>query len=138
MKANVGREQFGPWAVITGASSGIGREFGGQWAKAGLNTILVARRRQLLEEAGQSFSKDFGARYRVVTADFSQDGFVETLARAADNREIGLGVSNAGPPSPGRFLSQDRDALASQVRVKALAHMDVAHPVAKHTETAAC
>jgi len=37
-------DQFGPWAVVTGASSGIGREFAHQIADAGINVVLVARR----------------------------------------------------------------------------------------------
>ncbi len=99
MKANVGKERFGPWALITGGSSEIGREFARQLAKAGLNTVLVARRRALLEEAGGSLAKDFGVQYRVITAEFSQEGFVETLANSTDDLDIGLVVSNAIVPA---------------------------------------
>ena len=123
----IAKERFGPWALITGASSGIGREFARQLAKAGLNTVLVARRRELLQEAGDSLAKDFGVQYRVITADFSEEGFVETLANSTDDLDIGLVVSNAGSPSPGGFLSKDRDELASQLRLNALSHLDIAH-----------
>ena len=131
MKVNIGKERFGPWALITGASSGIGREFARQLAKAGLNTVLAARRSALLQEAGGSLAKDFGVQYRVITADFSEEGFVETLANSTDDLDIGLVVSNAGSPSPGRFLSTDRDELASQLRLNAVSHLDIAHHFGK-------
>ena len=51
--------QFGPWAVVTGASSGIGREFARQLAAAGVNLVLVARRLAVL--GGWCFSRG-GAR----------------------------------------------------------------------------
>jgi uncharacterized protein len=127
MKVNIFKERFGPWALITGASSGIGREFARQLAKVGLNTVLIARRRALLQEAGASLAKDFGVQYRVITADFAEEGFVETLGNSTDDLDIGLVVSNAGSPSPGGFLSKDRDELAGQLRLNALSHLDIAH-----------
>jgi uncharacterized protein len=40
--------RFGPWALVTGASSGIGKEFARQIAASGINIVLVARREELL------------------------------------------------------------------------------------------
>ena len=40
MKVNIGKERFGPWALITGASSGIGKEFARQIAASGINVVL--------------------------------------------------------------------------------------------------
>jgi len=49
----IDKVRFGPWAVVTGASSGIGKEFSTQLAASGLNIVLVARRLELLKELGQ-------------------------------------------------------------------------------------
>ena len=48
MQKPLNKKQFGPWALITGASSGIGREFARQIAASGINIVLVARRQDLL------------------------------------------------------------------------------------------
>ena len=127
MTTNVDRERFGPWALITGASSGIGREFARQLAAAGLNTVLVARRLALLEEAGHAFAREFGVEYRAIGVDLSQEGFLKKLAEATDDLDIGLVVSNAGTGSPGALLSKDRAELASLLRLNSLAHLEIAH-----------
>ena len=56
MKVNIDKERFGPWALITGASSGIGKEFARQIAASGINVVLVARRDALLAELGRTIS----------------------------------------------------------------------------------
>ena len=53
----VDKNRFGPWAIVTGASSGIGKEFTRQLAASGLNLVLVARRLVLLEALGQQLAK---------------------------------------------------------------------------------
>jgi len=109
--ARIDRTRFGPWALITGASSGIGREFARQIAASGINVVLVARRESLLEEAGVEFSRAYGVEYRTVVADLSQDGFMDRLIPATDHLDIGLVVSNAGAANPGEFLKRDRDEV---------------------------
>jgi short-subunit dehydrogenase len=51
MKTTLDSQQFGPWALITGGSSGIGKEFSRQIAAAGINVVLVARRESVLASA---------------------------------------------------------------------------------------
>ena len=52
---------------------------------------------------------------------------MESLASATNDLDIGLVISNAGAPSPGLFLSRDRDELASQIQLNAISHLDIAH-----------
>ena len=127
MKSKLDKKRFGPWALVTGASSGIGREFARQIAAAGINVVLVARRERLLEDVGRSLAKDFGVEYRAVAADLSQAGFLEKLAEATDDLDLGLIVSNAGTGNPGKFLTIDREELQNLLRLNTMSHLDIAH-----------
>src|SRR5246127_1008353 len=127
MTATIDRERFGPWALVTGASSGIGTEFARQIAAAGINVVLVARRETRLIEVGRSIAKDFEVQHRVIVMDLSQEGFVPKLAELTKDLDIGLIVSNAGTPSPGEFLKLDRQLLEATLRLNTMSHLDIAH-----------
>jgi uncharacterized protein len=127
MRAALDKQKFGPWALVTGASSGIGKEFARQIAASGINVVLVARREGLLKEAGVEVSKRYGVEHRIVVLDLSREGFIEQLAPATNDLDIGLVVSNAGTGNPGAFLKHDRQLLLETVRLGAMAHLDIAH-----------
>jgi short-subunit dehydrogenase len=127
MIATIDRERFGPWALITGASSGIGKEFARQIAASGINVVLVARRETALIEVGRSIAKDFKVQYRVIGMDLSQEGFISKLAEHAKDLDIGLVVSNAGTANAGEFLKLDRQLLQETLRLNTMAHLDIAH-----------
>src|SRR6266436_1315467 len=127
MRVALDKERFGPWALVTGASSGIGKEFARQIAASGINVVLVARRESLLDEMGQGLAKDFNVQYRTVVADLSQEGFLDKLAEATNDLDIGLVVSNAGTPNPGEFLKLDRQLLQATLRLNTMAHLDITH-----------
>jgi short-subunit dehydrogenase len=126
MQAKVDSKRFGPWALITGASSGIGREFARQIAASHINVVLVARRQALLDALGTELARDFGVKHRVVVADLSNEGFTAGLADATRDLDIGLVISNAGSGNPGRFTDKDREELAKTLRLSALAHAELA------------
>ena len=93
MTVALDKKRFGPWALVTGASSGIGKEFARQVAASGINIVLVARREDLLKEVGVEFSKRYGVEHRVVVLDVSREDFIGQLASATDDLDIGLVVS---------------------------------------------
>ena len=127
MRVAVDKERFGPWALVTGASSGIGKEFARQLAAAGINVVLVARREAVLQEVGRSIAADFKVDYRALAMDLSQEGFLERLTRDTNDLDIGLVVSNAGTPNPGEFLKLDRQLLQATLRLNTMAHLDITH-----------
>ena len=60
MRAMIDKARFGPWALVTAASSGIDWEFADQIAASGINVVLVARRGAFLEAAGTDIARSFG------------------------------------------------------------------------------
>jgi short-subunit dehydrogenase len=127
MSAALDKKRFGPWAVVTGASSGIGKEFARQIAASGINVALVARRDALLAELGRAISQEFDVQYRALAMDLSQEGFIERLDDATYDLDIGLVVSNAGTGNPGEFLKHDRQLLQATLRLNTMAHLDITH-----------
>src|SRR3984893_12945974 len=127
MTVALDKKRFGPWALVTGASSGIGKEVARQIAASGINIVLVARREGLLNEVCVQFSKRYGVEHRVVVLDVSREDFIGRLASATDDLDIGLVVSNAGTGNSGEFLKLDRQLHHATLRISTMAHLDITH-----------
>ena len=136
MKQQNFSQAYGPWAIVTGASSGIGEEFARQLAAIGLNLILVARRKSRLDELGQQLKQQFAIQTRSVQADLSQAEGIAAVETATDDLEIGLLVSNAGTALAGAFLKLDPDAAARMIHLNATAHMRLSHFFGQKNDTA--
>ncbi|HEY5002184.1 MAG TPA: SDR family NAD(P)-dependent oxidoreductase [Ktedonobacteraceae bacterium] len=128
----IDKNTFGPWAVVTGASSGIGKEFAQQLAASGLNLVLVARRLSALEALGSELARTFGILYRTVELDLSSDDFLEQIEEATQDLDIGLVISNAGAMMAGDFLTIDQQNWQQFLRLNVKAHLDLAHHFGHH------
>jgi short-subunit dehydrogenase len=127
MQRNSFKDKFGPWAVVTGASSGIGSEFARLIAAQGLNVVLAARRETLLDALAAELTDRFKVETRTVAVDLSLEDASERLSRAVSDLDVGLVVSNAGTGAPGRFLEQDHGEQLERFRLNALAHLNIAY-----------
>lgn len=123
----IDKQKFGPWAIVTGASSGIGKEFVRQLAASGLDLVLVARRHSTLEELGGRLATEFGVQYRAVGVDLTEEHFLSKLEEATHDLDIGLVVSNAGTWVLGDFVTMDSSSLQRSLHLNVKAHLDVAH-----------
>jgi uncharacterized protein len=119
--------RFGPWALITGASAGIGKEFARQLAAHGINLVLTARRGAALEVLGAAVEKEHGVQVRALPLDLTRDDSVQALADETRDLDIGLVISNAGDAVPGEFLTTSREELHAIVHLNVLAHLDLMH-----------
>jgi uncharacterized protein len=120
-------KQYGPWAIVTGASSGIGAEFARQLAAEGLNIALAARREELLRTVAEEVERRHGIATRCVVVDLSEESSVDELSAEVQDLDIGLVVSNAGTGQPGHFLEQDHREQLGRFRLNALAHLNIAY-----------
>lgn len=112
-------------ALITGASEGIGLEFAWQLAEAQHNLVLVARRRQKLEEIAAKIHNLAGVKVEVLAADLSTQAGVDAVAeriRSTQLPPIGLLVNNAGFGLGQSFIDGDmgRELDALNVMVRAV------------------
>jgi len=105
-----------PLALVTGASSGIGRAFAERLARDGYGLILVARRRQKLEELRLQIEAA-GGRAEILVADLATPEGLVTVERRAGGGDVTMLVNNAGFQNYGPFASIDIDVAEAQIRV---------------------
>src|SRR5258706_14949472 len=122
MQKILDKKQFGPWALITGASSGFGKEFARQIAASGINIVLVARREPLLRTVGAECTRASGVEHRIIPLDLSEPDFLPSLADATRDLDVGLVVSNAGTGNPGEFLWLERRLIQVTLRITTIPH----------------
>jgi hypothetical protein len=115
------RGRYGEWALVTGASAGIGAEFARALARDGLSVVLTARRDERLSELASELEQSHRVRTRVVGADLSRPDDVERLAEAVADLDVAVLVNNAGVGYAGAFAKQDAVRLRAMVEVNCTA-----------------
>jgi uncharacterized protein len=96
-------ERYGPWAVVAGASEGVGSSVARLLGERGVNVVLSARRQSVLDEVAATVKSET----RTVAMDLSVPGAEAELAAATDDLEVGLLIYNAGAdPHASRFLDK--------------------------------
>ena len=118
---------YGPWALVTGASSGMGAAFARQLAERKLNLVLVARRKDRLQDLAQEIERRASVQTRVVPADLSRDDFLATLKDATNGLEINLLVNNAGMEVTGEFLANDLETELRMLQLSCRAPLILTH-----------
>jgi short-subunit dehydrogenase len=97
-------ERYGPWALVVGASAGIGAAVADEAARRGLNVLTVARRAPLLEERAARLRASHGVAVQTLAVDLTDPGAADAVAAAARGLEIGTLVYNAAAEPRGYFL----------------------------------
>jgi len=97
-------ERYGPWALVVGASAGIGAAIADEAARRGSNVLTVARRAPLLEEGAARRRAAYGVAVQTLAVDLTDPGAVDAIVAATGGLEIGTLVYNAAAEPRGYFL----------------------------------
>jgi hypothetical protein len=119
---NTGGQRRKEYALITGASSGIGYELAKVFARNGFNLVLVARNRDRLETVAKELARDYMADCRVIAADLSMMSGVEEVHRRVreSNLTVYVLVNDAGIGSYGPFVRTDFKKESDMINLNVL------------------
>ena len=121
------RTGYGQYAIVTGASSGIGEQFAWKLAAAGVDLILVARRRDRLEALAADLTRAHGTATRVISLDLLADGAIDQLHRAVGDLDVGMVVANAGIYAGGRLIDNALERELDILTLNAVVPLQLAH-----------
>lgn len=121
------RAQFGAWAIVTGASSGIGGQFARRLAGAGIHLVLVARRLDVLNRLRDELVAAHRTEVLCAAIDLAREGCTQLLVEACAGRDVGLVVSNAGSGVPGAFVESDLEREKEFIRLNCITPVEMVH-----------
>lgn len=111
-----------PRALVTGASSGIGRAFAERFAADGYDLVVVARRRERLQELATKLRATHGAKVDIMVADLTQDADLRRVEqRAAEDDTLLMLVNNAGFGAYLPFVQLDSNRAEEQIKLQVMA-----------------
>jgi short-subunit dehydrogenase len=115
--------RYGPFAVVTGASSGIGEALARELAARGVSLVLVARRADRLAK----LASELRVETVLVELDLGREDAIDVLLERVGDRDVGLVCANAGFGEKGEFASIDRDAYRRMIRLNVESTLLLAH-----------
>jgi uncharacterized protein len=120
---------FGKWALITGASAGIGVALAEELAAGGTKLVLTARRRERLEELARRLAATYKVATELFSADLAHPNAPEKILAFTKEKgiEIDLLINNAGFGQYGEFHSVERQRLLDMVQVNCSAVVHLTH-----------
>ncbi|MGZ6780431.1 MAG: SDR family NAD(P)-dependent oxidoreductase [Mycobacterium sp.] len=120
--------KYGPWALVAGASDGVGAAFAEALAEWGLNVVLIARRQGVLDEVAADISARTGVQTRALAIDLAGSGVSAEIASATEDLDIGFLVYCAGAdPNFQPFLANPVEVAEAMVYRNCLVPMQLCH-----------
>jgi len=120
--------RYGPWALVAGASEGVGSAFARAIAERGVNVVLIARRKQVLDEVAAAIRRDTGVETRSVAVDLARPDAMAAVDDETAGLEVGLLVYCAGAdPNYRPFLAGPVDAALAMVQRNCVVPVQMCH-----------
>lgn len=124
---------YGEWAVVTGASDGIGKEYALQLASRGLNIVLISRTKAKLEKIAEDIKSQHGVDTRVIVFDFVQQYGYEKIEEQLKDLDIGVLINNVGMVYPDHiyFHNSDIEVVADMINTNMISLLKMTQIVVK-------
>ena len=120
--------KYGPWALVAGASDGVGAAFAKGLAERGVNVVLLARRQAVLDQVAAEITSGTAAQTRTLAVDLAHPDAAATIAGATADLEIGFLVYCAGAdPNFRPFLTNPVEAAKAMVQRNCMVPMQLCH-----------
>jgi len=121
------KERYGPWAIVAGASEGVGRSFARQIAAQGVSCVLIAKAGPL-EEVAAEIRAESGVECIAAEIDLSAPDALDQIIAAAGTREVGLYIANAGgDAAPERFFDAQLKEWVRVTNINVMTTMQACH-----------
>lgn len=121
------KQKYGDWAIVTGASSGIGLELAARLAEAGFNLVMNARNLNKLQEAERDLKSKYAIEIRVIAVDASLPEGIDKLIESTQDLNVGLLVVSAGFGTSGLFIHSSLHAEVNMLKVNCEALLTLTH-----------
>lgn len=121
------KTKYGDWALVTGASSGIGLCFAEELSRMGFNLVLVARNEDKLNRLSRSLSEKYRIRCEVIAVDLTKEKSVGVIIERTETKEIGMLINNAGYASTSEFLAATNQSQTALAKINSLIPMQMSH-----------
>lgn len=121
------KEKYGPWALITGATSGIGEAISKELASKGINIVLVARKTDELELKAAALRSRYQIDTQIISADLSSDEGIDKVKSSTNGLTIGLIAIAAGLEVNGAFEKNDIKKELKVVQININATLQLTH-----------
>ncbi len=121
-------DRYGPWALVAGASEGVGLAYARALAERGVNVVLLSRRESVLDEVASEIRRRHGVEVRTLAVDLSRDDATSRIVDSTGDLEIGTLVYCAGAdPLFEEFLDSPIEAANAMVVRNCLVPMRLCH-----------
>ncbi|MCP4295331.1 MAG: SDR family NAD(P)-dependent oxidoreductase [Proteobacteria bacterium] len=121
------KEKYGPWALVTGGTSGIGSSLCKLIAEQGVNIVLVARRAELLETKSEELKKKYGIEVKTIGADLSKKEEVAKVKNGTKDMEIGLLIPCAGIENHGLMTDINLESDLGMLQLNVMSTFELVH-----------
>lgn len=120
-------ERYGRWAVVAGASEGLGAAFADAFASRAMSLVLLARRADVLAALAADLRTRHGVEVKTIACDLADASFADTLARETSDLDVGVGVYNAAYSFVAPLLERPLDDALRVVDVNVRGPLRFAH-----------